>query len=68
MGFVFGFFMFLYCYWFFDWYNVDELLIVFIFIDFSFDFLEIIYFILIILDILLFDIYNEGRVGYYDGN
>lgn len=68
LGFVSGFFMFLYCYRLFDRYYADELLIVFTSIDFSLDFLEIIYLILITSDILPSDTPNEGRVGHHDGN
>lgn len=67
LGFIFGFFMFLYCYCLFDWYNVDEILIIFIFIDFIFDFLEIIFVILKIFGILVFKFIKKGSVGISDG-
>lgn len=41
LGFISGFFMFLYCYRLFDRYNADGILIVFTSIDFTLDFLEI---------------------------
>lgn len=68
LGFVSGFFMFLYCYRLFDRYNADVILIVFTSMDFSLDFLEIIYLILITSDILPSETPNEGRVGHHDGN
>lgn len=66
LGFVSGFFMFLYCYRLFDRYDANVILMVFTSIDFSLDFLEIIYLILITSDILPSDTPNEGSVGHRD--
>lgn len=67
LGFISGFFMFLYCYRLFDRYNADEILIIFTSIDFTLDFLEIILVILKTSGILAFQSTKKGSVGTSDG-
>lgn len=67
LGFISGFFMFLYCYRLFDRYNADEILIIFTSIDFTLDFLEIILVILKTSGILAPKSTKKGSVGTSDG-